>query len=73
VGKHLGPPDPALEAWRSRVENWRRRLDEGEDRAVVSSEAAEAGMSAMAIRHQMELQWRLITAGIEQVESQIGC
>ncbi len=73
VGKRLGPPDPALEAWRSRVENWRRRLDEGEDRAVVSSEAAEAGISAMAIRHQMELQWRLITAGIEQVESQIGC
>jgi len=73
VGQRLGPPDPALEAWRSRVENWRRRLDEDEDRAVVSSEAAEAGMSAMPIRHQLELQWRLITAGIEQVERQIRC
>ena len=73
VGKRLGPPDPALEVWRSRITDWRRRLDGGEDRAAVSREAAEAGMSAMPIRHQMELQWRLITAGIEQVESQIRC
>ena len=73
VGDELGPPDPALEAWRTRITDWRGRLADGADASTISSEAAAAGMTAMPIRDQMELQWRLVTAGIEQVEGERGC
>jgi hypothetical protein len=73
VGDELGPPDPALEAWRTRITDWRGRLASGAEARAVSNEAAAMGMTAMPIRDQMELQWRLITAGIEQVEGERGC
>lgn len=73
VGDELGPPDPALEVWRAQVMEWGDRLAVGAEASAVSSEAAAAGMKAMPIRDQMELQWRLITAGIEQVEGERGC
>ena len=73
AGEELGPPDPAAEAWRARITDWRGRLVTGADASTVSSEAAAAGMTAMPIRDQMELQWRLVTAGIEQVEGERGC
>lgn len=73
VGEELGPPDPALEAWRTRIMDWRGRLAKGGDASAVSNEAAAMGMTAMPITHQMELQWRLVTAGIEQVEGERGC
>ena len=73
VGDELGPPDPALEAWRTRIADWRGRLAAGADASTIPNEAAAAGMTAMPIRDQMELQWRLVTAGIEQVEGERGC
>ncbi len=73
VGDEVGPPDPALETWRARIMDWRGRLVAGADAATISSEAAAEGMTAMPIGDQMELQWRLVTAGIEQVESERGC
>jgi hypothetical protein len=73
VGVEIGPPDPALERWRERVEDWRARLDAGEEAERVSAEAAAAGLEPMPIRDQMRLQWRLVTAGIEQVERDRGC
>ena len=73
VGDELGPPDPVLEAWRARITDWRGRLASGAEASAVSNEAAAMGMTAMPIRDQMELQWRLITAGIEQVEGERGC
>jgi hypothetical protein len=73
VGDELGPPDPVLEAWRAQVMEWRGRLTAGADSGTISNEAAAMGMTAMPIRDQMELQWRLITAGMEQVEGERGC
>ena len=73
VGDELGPPDPALEAWRTRIMDWRGRLAIGGDASAVSNEAAAMGMTAMPITDQMTLQWRLVTAGIEQVEGERGC
>ena len=73
VGDDLGPPDPALETWRARITDWRGRLAAGVGSGTISSEAAAVGMTAMPIRDQMELQWRLVTAGIEQVEGEQGC
>ena len=73
VGEELGPPDPAAEAWRARIMDWGGRLAAGADASTISSEAAAAGVTPMPIRDQMELQWRLVTAGIEQVEGERGC
>ena len=73
VGERIGPPDPAAEAWRDRVEDWRTRLAAGADPARISDEARAAGIEAMPIRDQMALQWRLVTAGIEQVEHDRAC
>ena len=73
VGEELGPPDPVAEAWRARIMDWRGRLAAAADASTISSEAAAAGVTAMPIRDQMELQWRLVTAGIEQVECERGC
>jgi hypothetical protein len=73
VGEEVGPPDPAAEAWRARIADWRSRLAAGADANTISSEAAATGMTAMPIRDQMNLQWRLVTAGIEQVEGERGC
>lgn len=73
VGEEIGPPDPALEAWRERIETWRARLADGEEPKRVSTEAAAAGLEPMPIQDQMRLQWRLITAGIQQVERDRQC
>jgi hypothetical protein len=73
VGDEIGQPDQVLEAWRERIEDWRARLEAGEPAKRVSAEAAAAGLEPMPIRDQMQLQWRLVTAGIEQVKRDRGC
>lgn len=73
VGEHIGPPDPMLDMWRDRITAWKARLAGGTEPAEVSAEAAAVGLEPMPIRDQMELQWRLITAGIELVESGGTC
>lgn len=73
VGEHVGPPDPAAERWRARIEAWRARLQSGasadrEAEAVsVREEAREVGLQAMPVRDQMELQWTLVAAGLDIV------
>lgn len=71
VGARLGPPDPAAEAWRARMEAWRARLVEAADpketKAEVRAEAEAAGLRPMPVRDQMDLQWSLVAAGLEQV------
>ncbi len=82
VGERLGPPDPAAEAWRERFEAWRAWLvtkDEAGDlegatgaemeakAAAVRAEAEAAGLRQMPVRDQMDLQWTLVVAGLEQV------
>ena len=70
VGEELGPPDPVLEAWRARLMSWRGRLAAGTGSITIASEAAAAGIIPMPIGDQMQLQWRLVTGGIEQVEGE---
>lgn len=74
VGREIGPPDPAAERWRDRLASWRRALAErGEDAAeTVREEAGIAGLRAVPVRDQMDLQWTLIVAGLEQVEAPPG-
>lgn len=68
VGEVLGPPDPEAERWKSRVEKWKGKLRSQPGEADrVMEEVSRQGLTAMPIRDQMQLQWVLIVAGLEQV------
>ncbi|MFQ5679001.1 MAG: M14 family zinc carboxypeptidase [Gemmatimonadota bacterium] len=73
VGETPGPPDPVAEVWRRRVEEWRELLrsapdrGQGESAVQVRAAAREKGLRPMPAGDQMELQWTLIVAGLEQV------
>ena len=68
AGESPGPPDPALEAWKQRIVAWRAALsDPVSDHGELAAEMFEAGLRAMPVRHQMELQWTFIAAGLAEV------
>ena len=68
VGESLGPPDPALEDWKRRIAVWRATLSDSEaDRTRLAVEMHAAGLCAMPVRDQMELQWTFIVAGLAEV------
>jgi hypothetical protein len=68
VGEVLGPPDPAAERWKRRIEKWKVELrSEPGEADAVREEASRQGLVAMPIRDQMQLQWVFIAAGLEQV------
>lgn len=66
VGDDIGPPDPAAETWRGRIEAWRMELATGRAPAAISRAAAVRGLLPMPVRDQMALQWTFITAGLHQ-------
>jgi hypothetical protein len=43
-------------------------MDDGTDEAVVQ-EAIGSGLKPMPVRDQMQLQWALIAAGVQQLET----
>ncbi len=67
VGEDLGPPDPAAVEWRERIAKWRSALEQGAASDEVSREAESTGLRPMPVRHQMQLQWGMIKAGLELV------
>jgi hypothetical protein len=67
VGETLGPPDPIAERWKAKIESWREGLRHDLKPAAVGEEALAAGLRAMPVRDQMDLQWTFIVAGLEQV------
>lgn len=67
VGELIGPPDKAAEQWKIRIDRWRLMLTEDGTEDKVRREAVEAGLQAMPIRDQMELQLTLVFAGVELV------
>ncbi len=68
VGATLGPPDPAAERWKARIERWKVDLASGRTSpAEVTREGARLGIRPMPVEHQMKLQWTLIAAGLETV------
>lgn len=66
VGETIEPSDPAAEAWRARIEEWRRRIGMGESDAVAA-EVASSGITAMPVADQMKLQWETVRAGVALV------
>jgi hypothetical protein len=71
VGERLGPPDPVAEQWKEMLETWRKELKRGNE-TIVRQEIDHSGLWAMPIEHQMKLQWRMITAGIESIMGSRG-
>ena len=72
VGETLGPPDPVGEEWKERRGRWQGalsggRVDSAGERAAVLAEMSASGLTPMPILDQMSLQWRLVSAGLEQV------
>lgn len=73
AGDSLGPPDPVLEAWKHRIAAWRATLSEPvSDHGELAAEMFEAGLRAMPVRDQMELQWTFIAAGLAEIERSPG-
>lgn len=75
VGERVGRADPAADAWRERIDAWRRTLAEADGEAAggaeaerVRREAEEAGLRPMPVPDQMTLQWTLVTAGIDEAD-----
>ncbi|HPM97000.1 MAG TPA: hypothetical protein PL021_03040 [bacterium] len=68
VGEILGPPDPRAEMWRRKLHEWSERTKTWDHHTIVR-EMKAMGLRAMPIRHQMQMHWRLVTAGIEQLLS----
>ena len=80
VGETLGPPDPVGEHWKERRARWQLALggarsmsDEqreaisDEEREAISAEIRASGLTPMPVLDQMRLQWRLVSAGLEQL------
>jgi hypothetical protein len=73
VGDSIGPPDPVLETWKRRIADWRASLaDPTSDHTRLAAEMHEAGLRAMPVRDQMELQWTFIAAGLVEVTRSPG-
>ncbi len=68
VGQVIGPPDPAAEAWRARIEGWRGQISQGADTDAIRAEADDADLRPMPVRDQMILQLTMLDAGMRQVE-----
>jgi len=68
VGLVLGPPDPAAEAWRARIDGWRVQIAQGADAGAIRAQAQDAGLRPMPVRDQMTLQLTMLDAGMRQVE-----
>jgi hypothetical protein len=68
VGETLGPPDPEGEKWKERRARWQLALRSVKSTETISAEICTSGLIPMPILDQMRLQWRLISAGLEQVQ-----
>ncbi len=72
VGVELGPPDPVAAEWKKKLEAWRAQLARERPAERIRACAASGCLRAMPVRDQMQLQWRMITAGIETLLSSAG-
>ncbi len=57
----------ALRGWKERLGHWRAELERGAEREALRGRAREAGVTPVAVREQMDLQWTLVAAGAEAV------
>jgi hypothetical protein len=64
-------PHPVWEEWNSRLQSWKTHLrqhkQDTEGDQIIHKEILASGIIPMPVPHQMRLQWRFITAAIEQI------
>jgi hypothetical protein len=72
VGEQLGPPDPVARGWKERIDGWRAQVHLKDGPRAVAAAAEAGGLRPMPVRDQMMLQWAFVTAGLEQVELDVG-
>jgi hypothetical protein len=62
--KDLSWPNPAYDAWKRRLEEWKAQLLLGKmsDKAVIEA-ARRQGLQPMPVADQMQLQWAFVCAG----------
>jgi hypothetical protein len=72
VGEQLGPPDPVARGWKERIDGWRAQVHLKDGPRAVAAAAEAGGLWPMPVRDQMMLQWAFVTAGLEQVELDVG-
>lgn len=66
--KDLSWPNPAFEAWKERLHEWKAEMHLGKRTpAEIRIAAKQAGIRAMPVADQMRLQWTLVCAGIDEV------
>lgn len=70
VGRQLGPPDPVAEKWKKKFHLWHQQLQRERPEDRIRACAASGDLRAMPVRDQMQLQWTMITAGLEAVVGQ---
>ena len=68
VGEELGPPDPKAAEWQEKIAAWRLQLSRAHPADRIRACSARRCLKPVPVRDQMALQWRMITAGLEQVE-----
>jgi hypothetical protein len=68
VGEDLGPPDPKALQWRKKIAAWRLQLSRERPPERILACSGSGCLEPMAVRDQLALQWKMITAGLEQVE-----
>ncbi len=61
-------PDPTWDKWSARLQQWKEKIPEEVPVEALNEEIAASGLTPMPAPAQMRLQWRFITAAIEQVE-----
>ena len=58
-------PHPHWQEWSDKINRWKLLVNDNEEQ--VRSEITSSGIKAMPVKDQMTLQWRYITAALEEV------
>lgn len=64
-------PNPQWQAWQTKLNNWKTDLlSEKKSGEEIACEIKQAGILPMPADDQMRLQWRFISAAVEQVKGE---
>jgi 8-oxo-dGTP pyrophosphatase MutT (NUDIX family) len=69
VGETIEPSDPAADQWRDKILGWQNRLRDGGGGDVLA-EIESSDVTPVPVGDQVNLQWTMIRAGIEQIFTQ---
>ncbi len=66
-------PDDTWNNWMARLQTWKQHLlTKSKEENKIREEITASGLTLMPVDDQMRLQWRFITAGLEQISLNAG-